>query len=793
MKNNFYTKQYNKLELDKILNTLADRCVSLEAKENALNILPSLTLQETEKSIKLTEDAYILIAKFGSPSFSSVKNMSNALRRAESGGMLSMGELLSIAGVLKSIRLILEWRSHSEGLTSSLDDMFSALTSNKFLEEMIVNAILSEEEMSDNASPALYDIRRKIVAAGSKIRDKLDSMVKSSTYQKYLQDAVVTQRDGRFCVPVKAECRANVQGLVHDTSSTGSTLFIEPMAVVEANNEIKMLKGLEAEEIERILFELSSNCAEFADSIITSTKIMVELDLIFAKAKLGFDMKASVPILNDKGIIELKRARHPLLDKNTVVPVDVSLGEDFDSLIITGPNTGGKTVTIKTIGLICLMAMCGLLIPCADNSKVSVFGSIFADIGDEQSIEQSLSTFSSHIKNIIEILNRCDDKSLVLLDELCSGTDPVEGAALATAIIEKIRSKGTKLAATTHYAELKAYALDTNGVINACCEFDVETLSPTYKLLIGVPGRSNAFAISTKLGIDKSIVDNAKNMVSSEDNRFERVVAGLEKSKIELDRAKEQSEIARKKAEAMEKEQAEMLLKLKTDYDREIENAKAAARIITDNARIEVNRILDEMEKLQKEKKADLSQMRAQAKKNFAKLDSLGTTNQQYEEDYTLPRELKEGDLVRIPNVSAPATVLSVNGKSVMVQAGIMKCKIDIKDVRLVEDKGINIPKNLTKKRNTHKSKIEDAANRQASMEIDLRGADVLEATLELDRFIDQAVLNNQNVITIIHGKGTGALRKGVHSYLKKHKAIRTFRLGTFGEGESGVTIAELK
>lgn len=786
-------KQYKTLELDKILQMLAKRASSDEAKENALNIEPATNLERAASLIKQTEDAYILTARFGSPSFLAVKNVANPLRRAQQGGLIGMGELLTIAGVLKSVRQILEWRSHSEGLETSLDSYFNRLCQNKYLENAITTAIISEEEMSDNASPELYNIRRKIVSAGAKIREKLDSMIHSAAYQKYLQDPVVTQRDGRFVVPVKSEFRSNVAGLVHDTSSTGSTVFIEPMAVVETNNEIKMLKGKEAEEIERILYDLSAQAAEFADQIIDSGRVMVELDLIFAKAKLAFDMKASVPLLNDEGIIELKKARHPLLSSKTVVPVDIMLGDKFDSLIITGPNTGGKTVTLKSIGLITLMAMCGMMIPCGDNSRVAVFDNIFADIGDEQSIEQSLSTFSSHMKNIIDILGRADDNSLVLLDELCSGTDPVEGAALACAIIEQLRTQGVTLAATTHYAELKAYALDTVGVENACCEFDVQTLSPTYKLLIGVPGRSNAFAISERLGISKDIVDNAKAMVSSDDNRFERVVEGLEKSRKMLENEREKAISEREKAEKAALEAKTKLQSLENDYNREIESAKAQARIIADDARVKVNEILTQMEQIKKENKNDISKARAAAKSGFTKLDKVADGAKKYDDNYTLPRALKVGDLVTIPNVSAPATVLAVNDKTVTVQAGIMKCKIDIKDVRLVEDKGIVLDKSIRRRQNSYKSGIDTKTARSASMEIDIRGMNVEEATLELDRFIDSAIINGQNTVTIIHGKGTGALRSGVQQYLKRHKMVRTFRLGTFGEGESGVTIVELK
>ncbi|MGN0556969.1 MAG: endonuclease MutS2 [Acutalibacteraceae bacterium] len=792
MNNKHFKKHFKTLELDKIAAMLAERCVCAEAARAAEEIQPADNLSSAAALLGETEDAYILTARFGAPSFPSVKNMSGPLRRAEAGGLLSMGDLLETAGVLRGVRRITEWRSHSEGVSSSLDRYFGRLCQNKYLEEKITSAIVSEEEMSDSASPALYNIRRKIINTGAGIREKLDSMIRSATYQKYLQDPVVTQRDGRFVVPVKAEFRANVPGLVHDTSSSGSTLFIEPMAVVEANNEIKVLKSAEAEEIERILYELSAEAGEFADSIIDSQRVMTELDLIFAKAKLGFDMRASVPLLNDEGIIELRRVRHPLLQKDKAVPVDVSLGTGFDSLIITGPNTGGKTVTLKSIGLICLMAACGLLVPCADNSRVAVFGSIFADIGDEQSIEQSLSTFSSHIKNIVNILNSADSRSLVLLDELCSGTDPVEGAALSYAVIERLRSLGVRLAATTHYAELKAYALDTEGVMNACCEFDVETLSPTYRLLIGVPGKSNAFAIAEKLGIPPAVIESARGAVSENSDRFERVAQELQSAHSALEKEREAAAEARRAAETASLEAKETLARLKKDYDEKIEQARGEARIIADNARAEVNRILDELERIKKDKRADSSAARAAAKAGFKKLDAIAGEGQKFDDEYTLPRELRIGDTVTAQGLSSPATVIALGAKQVTVQAGLIKMKLDIGDIRLAEDAKPS-RKNAAPRRGEFQSQIDRKSERSASMEIDIRGMNVDEAVLELDRFIDTAVINGQNTVTVIHGKGTGALRAGVHSYLRRHKSIRTFRLGTFGEGESGVTIAELK
>ena len=784
------TKHLQTLELNKILNKLSEHCASDGAKQAALSLIPANKLSDADRLLTQTEDAYILTARFGSPSFAAVKNVDNALSRASAGGMLNMGELLTIAGVLRSVRMITEWRSRSEGVKTSLDYMFNSLYSNKYFENRIFTCILSEEEMSDNASPELFNIRRKMSAASNKIREKLDAMIRSSAYQKFLQDPVVTIRSGRFVVPVKSECRSEIAGLVHDTSSSGATVFVEPMAVVEANNEIKVLKSAEANEIERILYELSEEAASFSEGIKTSSRIMEQLDLIFAKAKLGFDMKATRPILNDKGIIDLKKARHPLLDKSTVVPVDIVLGKDYDTLVITGPNTGGKTVTLKAMGLMSLMAMCGMLIPVSDNSEISVFDNVLADIGDEQSIEQSLSTFSSHIKNIISIMDSADNNTLVLLDELCSGTDPVEGAALAVAILENLREKGATIAATTHYAELKAYALDTKGVENACCEFDVETLAPTYRLLIGVPGRSNAFANSRKLGIHSDVIDNAKSLVNVESSRFERVVEELEATRKRLEQKEQAAESMRIEAKRLSKEAKEKSDALRDEYNKELQKARDAARVIVDNAHAEVNRILDELEQIKKQQKGDISAARAAAKAGFKKLDSM-SVGENYKEDYTLPRELKVGDTVTLADIGSKATVLSLpdSQSNVMVQAGIIKMKTALSNLRLIEESGIVTPK----PKRTYTSGIEAKAARRAALEFDIRGQNVEEATLELDRFIDNALMNGMSQFTVIHGKGTGALRAGIHKFLKSHKSVRSFRLGVFGEGEAGVTIVELK
>ena len=790
-------KYYTSLELDKILKMLSDTASSADAKEKALEIKPLTDYFEVLELLDKTEAAYIFIAKFGAPSFGGLQNVNNALSRAAAGGSLSAGELLKIAVTLKIIRGITVWHEKCAGMETSLDDLFNSLSPNKYLEERITNAILSETEISDNASPELKEIRRKKRHFENKIREQLDSMIHSSHYSKYLRDGIVTQRNGRFVVPVRAEYRGDVAGMVHDTSGSGATVFIEPAAVVEANNEIKVLESREIEEIERILAELSQMAGEFEDTIKISFDSAVMLDLIFAKAHLAYKMKASRPILNNDGEILLKKARHPLIDPRSVVPVDISLGIDFDSLVITGANTGGKTVSIKTIGLLTLMAECGLMLPVTDNSRISVFDNVLADIGDEQSIEQSLSTFSAHMTTIVDILKNADARSLVLIDELGAGTDPVEGAALAVAILENLRQKGAKIASTTHYSELKEYALKTNRVENGCCEFDVATLRPTYRLLIGMPGRSNALAIAGRLGIDESITDFAKALISEEDTRFEDAVDTLETARkaLEDDRQKLEEE---KDAILRQKENAEKLLeKSKTQSEKEIDRAKKEAERIVENARRAGNSLLLEIEQLKKElaKKNNHQEIARKAKaamgKQLDKMDEITNGLQADDGDYVLPRALKIGDRVFVKTLGGEAEIISIDEKknTVQVQSGMIKMKADISDLRLIG------AKKQPKKINYGSRTVHTGSNAtsSATSSIDLRGTTVEEAILDLDKFIDSVLRTGLNEITIIHGKGTGALRKGIHIHLRKHPNIRTFRVGTFGEGEEGVTIAELK
>lgn len=780
-------RHYKSLELDKILNMLANETSCEDAYNLALEVTPFFGLFEVCEQLKQTDDAFVLVGKFGTPSFGGVKNVTNALRRGGAGGCLTTIELLRIAETLRIIRSVKEWRSKSASMETSIDMYFENLTPNKFLEEKINNCILSEDELSDNASPTLYDIRRKIRTATSKARETLDKIIRSSTYQKYLQDTIVTQRGGRYVVPVKAECRGSIPGLVHDTSSSGATVFIEPMGVVQANNDIKVLKSNEEAEIEKILFELSATAGSFADTIIESYNYLVELNLIFAKANLAYKMKAVVPQMNDKGIIDLRQARHPLINKDKVVPTDISLGEKFDTLVITGPNTGGKTVSLKTVGLLTLMAMCGLMIPAGDNSRLSIFRQVLVDIGDEQSIEQSLSTFSAHMTNIIDILKAANTSSLALIDELGAGTDPVEGAALAISILEKLRKKGAKTASTTHYAELKAYALKTNGVENGCCEFDVATLRPTYKLLIGVPGKSNAFAISQRLGMEDEIVDRARELVSAESRQFEDVVETLEQRRQDLEMKLKEANNLILQAKS-EKEQAKSELEnIRKKSQQELDKAKSDAMQITAKAKAQAYALMDSLEKINKEKALsaeDKSKLRSTIRQMEDSADPVSEKSQQ---NYKLPRPLKSGDNVLIYDIDKKAVVLeNPSGSTVLVQAGIIKTRVDIKNLRLIENEKVKAPIKGTR---TVKSKVDI----HPVTEIDVRGQSAVEAIMEVDNAIDTAILTNINQITVIHGKGTGVLRREIHLHLRNHKSVKTFRLGVFGEGESGVTIIELK
>lgn len=783
------------LELNRVLEMVAREATCDDARELALKLKPVNDIDEAKLLLSQTEDAYSLLARFGAPSFSGLKNVNNALSRAAAGGELNTSELLAIAGTLRAVRSLYEWYGHFSSVRTNLDFFFEGITVNKYLEAKIFSVIISEDEISDKASDELFEIRRKKRAKANSIREKLDGIIHSAHYQKFLQEPIVTQRNGRYVVPVKSENRADVPGLVHDMSASGATVFIEPVSVVDANNEIKILESREREEIRRILFELSTEAGSFSESIKSSYDSAVMLNLIFAKAHLAEKMKASMPLLNKEGIIELNKARHPLLNPETVVPTDIMLGGEFDTLVITGPNTGGKTVAIKTLGLLTLMAECGLLIPAGDNSRIAVFENVLVDVGDEQSIEQSLSTFSSHIVNIIDIMKQAGDNSLVLIDELGSGTDPIEGAALAVSIIEYLRAKGARIAATTHYAELKAYALETDGVSNGSCEFDVNTLRPTYKLLIGVPGRSNAFAISERLGMDKSVVEEAKKIVGNENRSFEAVLESLEATRLELEKEKDRAEKAVQAADRMRSKAQSEKDKIAQLKANELEKAKREAEKIINSAKRQSSDFLLKLEQLKKE--AENSNATEVARKTRREIKNrLGEMQEiidprelaeNWDEDYKLPRPVVKGDAVIIRGIGE-GEVLEVGREKVLVQSGIFKTRVKMGDLMLTEKK--KKPKPVSQRSVYRTTSRADA---DVTTELDLRGQTVDEALMNLGLFIDKCVLNNIPEIRIIHGKGTGALRSAVTQELRHHPNIKAFRLGVYGEGENGVTIAELK
>ncbi len=784
------------LELDKILMLLAKETTVEDSYNMALSLSPKTDIDSVNNSLANTFDAYTFMARYSAPSFGAAKNVSVSLNRAASSAVLSIKELLDIAETLRVIRTLREWRINCKGMeNTSLDSFFESLVPNKYLEEKINFAIKNEEELNDNASSTLYDIRRKIVAKTSKIRQTLEKIVKGPT-AKYLQEAIITQRDGRFVVPVKAENKGQINGILHDTSSSGSTVFIEPMTVVETNNEIRVLKLKEKEEIERILAELSAEAGSFNESIISSFSSLALLNLIFAKARLAYKMRGVLPKTNTKGFTYLKNARHPLINVKKAVPITVELGQAYNILVITGPNTGGKTVTLKTIGLLSLMAMCGLMIPADDGSEIAVYSKVFADIGDEQSIEQSLSTFSSHMVNIISVLKEADDDSLVLFDELCAGTDPIEGAALAKAILMRLLAYGSKVVATTHYPELKSYAIDTERVENASCEFDIATLKPTYRLITGMPGRSNAFAISGKLGLDSSVIETAKQQVSEDDLRFEKVVAALERARktaedeqqkaiklrVQLDEAKRKSDLR------------EHELQIKTD--KLMEQTRQKANDIIENARYKASLLLNNLEEMKKTIDAENSAKTVQNANALYK----STLKQMEEESDPIVKKnislekvtvLSKGDMVVINDINRDATVIEVKSekKTAYVMSGAIKMWVSFDNLSLKSKYAQSIE--VKKARNV--TGLKSRKERSVSGEIDLRGQASDEAIMELDSYIDNAILSGLETIRIIHGKGTGVLRKNIQAHLRRHRNIESFRLGTFGEGENGVTIATLK
>ena len=787
-----YEKSLLKLELDQVLAQLAECAGSQEGKESCLRLRPVSDLEEVQVLLDQTTDASDLCTRKGNPSFSGVTDVSASLERADRGGCLQPAELLHIAGVLRCARNIKSYVSENEAPTV-LDPLFQALTPNKYLEDRISGAILSEEEIADNASPELSDIRRHMRIQSAKIKDGLQKIISSPAYSKYLRDPIITIRQGRYVVPVKSEHRADVPGLVHDVSATGSTYFVEPMSAVNANNALRELELKEKKEIERILAELSGEAAAHREDIDLDVKLLVQLDVIFAKARLAYRMRAWAPIMNDKGSVELRNARHPLIDPKAVVPISLHLGKEFDSMIITGPNTGGKTVTLKTIGLLTLMAECGLHIPAGDGSTLSTFDAILADIGDEQSIAQSLSTFSSHMRTIVDVVSECDDRTLVLFDELGAGTDPAEGAALAMAIIEFCRKMGSRVVATTHYAELKLYAMRTGGVINASCEFNVETLRPTYKLLIGIPGKSNAFAISRKLGLSEEILKEANDLVGKSDKDFEDVLSQLEQQRQQMETARLEAERLRQETEKIKRQSEEYSAQLQKEKDKAMEAARREAQLIIDEARRTANAASEELKALRKQltDSADttgINQRQAELRRSLNEAESKLRAGQKEVKRPEPKREVLVGDTVELLKLGTKASVIAINKDGTyQLQAGILKMTVKPDEVYLLEEENPY----KTKGRPAHSGR--EMKLTAMSSEVDLRGMDTVEAICTLQLYLDSAMRSNLSSVRIIHGKGTGALRAAVQQELKKNKYVKSFRLGVYGEGEDGVTIAEFR
>ena len=787
-----YEKSLLKLELDRVLEQLAERAGSELGKIACRNLRPTSDLEDVQALLDQTTAACDLSTKKGYPHFYEAQDVSFSLERADRGGALNPKELLRIAGTLRCARTVKGYTAEDEAATV-LDGMFMSLSANKYLEDKIFGAILSEEEIADNASPTLADIRRHKKVQSAKIRDSLQKIISSPAYAKSLREPIITIRDGRYVVPVKSECKNDVPGLVHDISGSGGTLFVEPMSAVNANNALRELELKEKKEIERILAEMSAEAAAHRDDINTNVKILVDLDVIFAKAKLAYHMRAWAPLMNDKGIVDLRKARHPLLDPQTAVPITVRLGTDFDSMIITGPNTGGKTVTLKTIGLLTLMAECGLHVPAGDGSKLSTFDAILADIGDEQSIAQSLSTFSSHMRTIVDVVEECDDRTLVLFDELGAGTDPAEGAALAIAIIEFCRTMGSRVVATTHYAEMKLYAMQTKGVINASCEFDVETLRPTYKLLIGIPGKSNAFAISRKLGLPEHILKEADDLVGKSDKDFEDVLSQLEQQRQQMEVARQEAERLRHETQKIKQQSEEFNEQLRREREKAMASARKEAQQIIEDARITANKVSEELKALKKQLQesadtANLNQKQTELRRSLNEAESKLKVNAPVERRPEPKREILVGDTVELLKLGTKASVIGINKDGTYeIQAGIMKLKAKKSEIYLLENENPYVQKGRPK----HSGREMKVA--AMNPEVDLRGMDSVEAICVMDRYLDEAMRSTLKQVRIIHGKGTGVLRKAVHESLKRNKYVKKYRLGVYGEGEDGVTIAEFE
>ena len=789
----FFEKSLTTLELPAVLTMLAAEAVGDTAKERALALAPSTDEAEVWHRIEETTAAKAMMVVRGSPSFYGVKDVRASLARADLGGALNTRELLDIAGVLQCARLVRGYIADDSVGKTPIDHLFYALRTNKFREEKKTGSIVGEDEIADAASPELATIRRQMRAAASRAREALQKIISSPSYAKALQEPIITMRSDRYVVPVKAEFKGSVPGLVHDISSSGATLFIEPMGAVKANNELRELAAKEKAEIDRILAELSADCAEHRDDISSDYDVLVRLDLIFAKAKLSYKLNCQQAAMDERAIV-LRHARHPLLDQSKAVPIDVELGDTFDTLVITGPNTGGKTVSIKTIGLLAAMNQCGLHIPADDGSKLPVFAHILADIGDEQSIEQSLSTFSAHMCNIVNIISECDDRSLILFDELGAGTDPTEGAALAIAVIEHVRKCGAIVAATTHYAELKVYATNEAGVQNASCEFDVDSLRPTYHLLVGIPGKSNAFAISKRLGLSDEIIEDAKNRVSTESASFEATIEKLEQTRLLLEKDRNEAALKLREAQENAKKAAFLRAELEVRLDKaDLKSRREAERIIAD-ARATAEQVFAELDEMRKAADKDqdaqrVNEARAQLRRQLNLSEqALQKELTDDEADKVSARPVKVGDVVKIKSMGVKATVISKSPDGVLsLRAGIMNVSAKEDEVLLLE--GEKAPE----ARSSAARSSSQLRNVSVASEIDLRGMETIEGVLAAERYIDSAVMGKLKTVTIIHGKGTGALRAAVQQMLKKNKSVKSFRLGRFGEGEAGVTVVELK
>ncbi len=790
-------KVFRVLEYNKILERLKDRASSQLGKDMALELEPFTDIEQAEQVQKETTDAVTCILRKGSPPLAGIHEIRYLVRRAEAGGMLNPGELLKAADVLRVSRNLKDYLIQDRMELSENNTIFllcGSLGTNRTLEDRLNQSIESEDTLSDYASPCLASIRRNIRHMQDSIKEKLNGIIRSSQNRKYMQDAVVTLRGDRYVVPVKQEHRAQIPGLVHDMSSSGATIFIEPMAVVEANNEIRQLKNKEEQEIERILLELSAEVADIAGLLYENVTLLAHIDFAFAKARLSLDMKGTEPELNTSGRIVIKKGRHPLIDPKSVVPIDINLGETFSTMVITGPNTGGKTVTLKTTGLFVLMAQAGLHVPADENSEMCVFRKIFADIGDEQSIEQSLSTFSSHMINIVQILKEVDGDSLVLFDELGAGTDPVEGAALATAILDTLTKRQIRTMATTHYSELKLYAMSAAGVQNACCEFDVETLRPTYRLLVGIPGRSNAFAISKRLGLENNIIKQARNFLTGEDIQFEELLSDIQKNRAASEKEREQAEKNKREIERLQELSQEEKRKTEREKESILQGARQDARKILLEVKREADDILErlkELEKAQHEmiREQDKIAVKQSIRQKINELDQQMAESVLPRKGYANPpKNLKAGDTVMILNLNRKGTVLDIPDKDgeVQIQAGIMKIKVHITQLRLLDEQ-----EEMTS--TIQSSRVTGVKANAIRPELDIRGHNIEEAMDKVDKYIDDAVMAGLHEVWIIHGKGTGALRKGIHEYIKTHAHVSSFRLGKYGEGETGVTAVSLK